>query len=84
MGRQYNMGVDTNFGLIVCKVAEDYIVLYEGAYDGIDNILGVIEECFGANNVFKVQITNKKEYNNKKKYVNILNEYIEDILNKTL
>lgn len=78
------MGVEEQFGLVVCKVDENYIVLYEGAYEMLDSILKITEDCLGIDNIFKVKIPDREEYNKKKRYVDVLNGYIDDILDVTL
>lgn len=66
------------FQLVVTKVDGKYIVLADGFENELSDIIGVIKNIIG-DNVFVVNV-DKDEYDEKKAFIDVLNDYIDSAL----
>lgn len=66
------------FQLVVTKVDGKYIVLADGFENELSDIIGVIKNIIG-DNVFVVNV-DKDEYNEKRAFIDVLNNYIDSSL----
>ncbi len=66
------------FQLVVTKVDGKYIVLADGFENELSDIIGVIKNIIG-DNVFVVTV-DKDEYDEKKAFIDVLNDYIDSAL----
>ena len=66
------------FQLVVTKVDGKYIVLADGFENELSDIIGVIKNIIG-DNVFVVNV-DKEEYDEKKAFIDVLNDYIDSAL----
>lgn len=65
-----------DFAILVIKRNENFIVIYEGDYD---SVVRAKENLDTDENTIVVRI-DKDTYNDKKQYLEILNEYIESCI----
>lgn len=65
-----------DFAILVIKRNENFIVIYEGDYD---SVVRAKENIDTDENTIVVRI-DKDTYNDKKQYLEILNEYIESCI----
>ena len=66
------------FQLVVTKMDGRYIVLADGFENELSDIIGVIKNIIG-DNVFVVNV-DKDEYDEKKAFIDVLNDYIDSAL----
>lgn len=66
------------FQLVVTKIDGKYIVLADGFENELSDIIGVIKNIIG-DNVFVVNV-DKDEYDEKKAFIDVLNDYIDSAL----
>jgi hypothetical protein len=66
------------FQLVVTKIDGKYIVLADGFENELSDIIGVIKNIIG-DNVFVVNV-DKDEYDEKKAFIDVLNDYIDSKL----
>lgn len=64
------------FQVIATKVDNRYIVLADGLESELSDIVGIIKEILGENEMFMIAV-DKEEYTEKSKFIDLLNEYID-------
>ena len=67
------------YQLVVNKIDNKYIVIADGLESELSDIIGEIKNFMGESNIFVVDV-DREVYEDKRAYIDILNDYIDSIL----